>query len=98
MKDRVLYLVAYDVRDPKRLRKIHKALKGFGDPLQFSVFQCELTRMEEQMMVAEVSEIIHHHEDRVIVIDIGRRKGRGGRSIMVLGRQQIPPPAGPQVV
>ncbi|MFO0762685.1 MAG: CRISPR-associated endonuclease Cas2, partial [Byssovorax sp.] len=33
------YVVAYDVCDPKRLRQVHKTMRGFGDALQLSVFR-----------------------------------------------------------
>jgi CRISPR-associated protein Cas2 len=42
MSDRRRYIVAYDIADPKRLRATHKALTGVGDPLQESVFLCDL--------------------------------------------------------
>ena len=35
-------LVCYDIRDPKRYRKAHKLLKGYGEPVQFSIFRCRL--------------------------------------------------------
>ena len=37
------YLVCYDVCDDKRLQKIYKTMRGWGDHLQLSVFQCELS-------------------------------------------------------
>jgi len=98
MSGRNLFLVAYDVRDPKRLRQIHKKLSGFGEPVQFSIFQCELTQTEKQLMIGEVSEIIHHKEDRVLIVNMGRRKGRADRVVQVLGRQELPPPKGPVVI
>lgn len=98
MSGRSLFLVAYDVRDSKRLRKVHKKLNGFGEPVQFSIFQCELTQKEKQLMLGEISAIIHHKEDRVLIVNMGRRKGRADRIIEVLGRQAIPPPGGPVVI
>lgn len=98
MSERSLFLVAYDIREPKRLRQIHKKLKGFGSALQFSIFQCELSRMERQWMISAISEIIHHGEDRVLVVDIGRRKGRARHAIQILGRQELPPEPGPVVI
>jgi len=41
---RSVYLVCYDVADDKRLRKTYKKMRGFGDPVQYSVFRCELRR------------------------------------------------------
>ena len=35
-------LVCYDVRDPKRYRKIYKIIRGHGDRLQYSIFRCRL--------------------------------------------------------
>lgn len=29
------YLVCYDIRDPKRLRRTHKLMKAYGEPLQY---------------------------------------------------------------
>jgi len=34
-----LYLVCYDIRDDKRWRRLYKAMKGYGEWLQLSVFQ-----------------------------------------------------------
>jgi CRISPR-associated protein Cas2 len=98
MSGRNLFLVAYDVRNARRLRQIHKKLKGFGQPLQFSVFQCELTHTEKLIMIGAVTEIIHHREDRVLIVNMGRRKGRADRVIEVLGRQELPPEKGPLVI
>jgi len=98
MSGRSLFLVAYDVRNPKRLRRIHKKLKGFGEAVQFSIFQCELTYKQKQVMIAEISDLIHHKEDRVLIVNMGRRKGRADRVIQVLGRQRLPPSSGPMVV
>jgi CRISPR-associated protein Cas2 len=33
-------LVCYDICEPKRLRRVHKVMKGFGEPWQYSVFFC----------------------------------------------------------
>ncbi|HZT68334.1 MAG TPA: CRISPR-associated endonuclease Cas2, partial [Terriglobia bacterium] len=33
---RTSYLVCYDISDDKRLRKVHKVMRGFGDHLQYS--------------------------------------------------------------
>jgi len=43
---RQTYVVAYDISDPKRLRKVYKTMRGYGEHVQLSVFRCELTEME----------------------------------------------------
>ena len=40
---RTTYLVTYDICDDKRLAKVHKTMRGFGDHLQYSVFECQMT-------------------------------------------------------
>ena len=39
-----LYIVAYDISDPKRWRKVFKAMNGYGARVQLSVFQCRMSR------------------------------------------------------
>lgn len=72
---RRLYIVTYDISDPKRLRKVFKAMKGFGQHLQLSVFRCDLTRMEHFEMIASLQGIIHHGEDQILIIDLGQTEG-----------------------
>lgn len=85
------YLVAYDVSDATRLRRVHNKLLGFGDPLQYSVFQCNLSDVEKARMVEALSELIHHDEDRVLIVDIGPVEGRAAVAFEFLGvRQEVP--------
>jgi CRISPR-associated protein Cas2 len=69
---RRLYIVTYDISDPKRLRKVFKAMKGFGQHLQLSVFRCDLTQMEHFEMIAVLQGIIHHGEDQILIVDLGQ--------------------------
>ncbi|EMN95623.1 CRISPR-associated endoribonuclease Cas2-like protein, partial [Leptospira interrogans serovar Medanensis str. UT053] len=32
-------LVSYDIREPKRLRRVAKIMEGFGERIQYSVFR-----------------------------------------------------------
>ena len=40
-KPGVYFLVAYDIRCPKRLRKVHREIKSQGMAIQYSVFLCD---------------------------------------------------------
>lgn len=71
MEQQHLYLVAYDISDQKRWRRIFRLMNGYGEWLQLSVFQCRLTRVQHAEMVALLDEIIHHDLDHVIVMDMG---------------------------
>lgn len=80
------YIVSYDIADPKRLRQVHKTMLGYGEPLQYSVFCCDLTAAARTMLIADLSELIDHREDQIMLIDIGPAEGRGRQSIETVGR------------
>lgn len=69
--DEHLYLVTYDIRDDKRWRRVFKLMKGFGDWLQLSVFQCRLSRRRHAELIALLDGIIKHGDDALLVIDLG---------------------------
>lgn len=66
-----LYVVAYDIRDPKRWRRVFKAMKGRGEWLQLSIFQCRLSRRGLAELNAVLSGLIKHDEDHVVILDLG---------------------------
>jgi CRISPR-associated protein Cas2 len=69
--DEHLYIVAYDISDPKRWRAVFNLMKGYGEWLQLSVFQCRLSRKRYAELVATLDEIILNDHDHVIMVDIG---------------------------
>jgi len=69
--DQRLYIVAYDITDPKRWRRVFKVMKGYGEWVQLSVFQCRLTPRQHAELVALLDGVIHHVEDHVILLDLG---------------------------
>ena len=79
------YLVAYDVREPDRLRKTNKKMKGFGDPIQYSTFICELSAKEKILMVSALEDIIKTSEDSVMIIDLGPVGTEARKRIEYLG-------------
>jgi CRISPR-associated endoribonuclease Cas2 len=66
-----LWIVAYDVRDPRRWRRVYRAMKGRGEWLQLSVFQCRLSRRGMVELRAALAEIVKHDEDHVLFLDLG---------------------------
>jgi CRISPR-associated protein Cas2 len=69
--DEHLYIVTYDISDPKRWRSVFTLMKGYGEWVQLSVFQCRLTRRRHAELLATLDEIIHHGDDHVLMLDIG---------------------------
>ena len=69
--DEHLYIVTYDISEPKRWRVIFKIMNGYGEWVQLSVFQCRLSRKRHADLLATLDEIINPREDHVIMIDVG---------------------------
>ncbi len=88
---RQTYIVSYDICDDKRLRRVFKTLRGWGDHLQYSVFRCELTHRELVELRTELGKIIHHTEDQVLFVDVGPVSGRGSTSIAAIGKAYMAP-------
>jgi CRISPR-associated protein Cas2 len=66
------WLICYDVRDPKRLRRAAKHLEGYGERMQYSVFRCWLTHAQLQRLRWELTEMLKP-EDDVLVIPLCAR-------------------------
>lgn len=66
MTRRVQHIVAtYDIHDPKRLPKVAKIMKDYGERVLKSVFECNLTGEGFERMKDRVERIIDHMEDSV---------------------------------
>lgn len=94
------FLVCYDIADSARLRAVHTTMKAFGDPVQYSVFCCDLDRIEYVDLLHELGTVIHHGEDRVMLVDLGAVDARLDSRVEFLGRPPDLPDvgAGPQVL
>jgi CRISPR-associated protein Cas2 len=95
---RNLFLVTYDIMDPKRWQKVHKAMKGFGEPMQYSVFACELSGQQRVLMVTALEKAIQADTDRVIIVDLGPAEGKASDRVTFLGRQEELPERQPTIV
>lgn len=65
------HLVAYDIANPKRLRRICKIMEGYGDRLQYSVFVCDLSPSELVALRWDVRRVMRFEEDSVVIVDLG---------------------------
>ena len=86
---RYSYIVSYDICDDKRLRKVFQTMKNWGDHLQYSVFECQLTRSDYLKLQSELKAIIKHDEDQVLFISLGRTESRSDRVIEALGQPYV---------
>jgi CRISPR-associated protein Cas2 len=92
------FVVAYDIADPKRLREVARTMLGYGDRIQFSVFRCLMNDRQRELLISDISGIIHHTRDRVVLIDLGPAEGLSERRFRYLGRPLPPSSDAPMVI
>lgn len=92
------FVVCYDVREEKRLRKTHETMLGYGDPLQYSVFICDLSGAERRLMEDALQKVVRLPEDFVHIIDLGPVSGSGSVRIRSLGGTAPPAPKRHRVI
>jgi CRISPR-associated protein Cas2 len=83
------YLVCYDIRDPKRLRQVHRLVKGYGEAWQYSIFFCVLKPIDRVRLQTELEEQMNLHEDQALLLDLGPDEPSAREAAVVLG-QSLP--------
>jgi CRISPR-associated protein Cas2 len=61
------HLIAYDVRDPKRLRRVAKKLEAYGSRVQYSIFRCRLDRPGLEKLRWELAEIMDSADSLLVM-------------------------------
>lgn len=91
------FYVTYDICDPRRLRKVFKILKGAGEHVQLSVFCCDLSARQREVLLLDLSSAIQPTEDQVLFIDLGPTDGVAPDRVTALGQPHEPSEPGPVV-
>ena len=66
MTEMTHHIVAtYDIHDRRRLARVAKISKNFGERVLMSVFECSLTRSEFEKFKTRIDAEIDHMEDSV---------------------------------
>lgn len=90
------YLVAYDIRDPKRLREVHRVVRGFGSRLQYSVYVCDMTEAELCELRFDLRSTMATSVDSVVIVPLG--DGYDQSVIEFMGARDALPKAGPRII
>ncbi len=67
-------IIAYDIRDDRRLRVVARLLEGYGERIQYSVFRCRLSRRDLSRLRWELV-LVMKPEDSLLVIPLCERCG-----------------------
>lgn len=84
------YVIAYDISEDKRRRRIYSCLRGWGEPIQYSVFQASLSSKQLAMLRIDLHGIVHHDEDQVLIFDLGPTLGRARDAVSFVGSSFTP--------
>ena len=66
-----LFIVTYDIGDPATWRVVFKLMKGYGEWVQLSVFQCRLDAQRHAEMIMDLDTAIDHGHDHIVIFDLG---------------------------
>jgi CRISPR-associated protein Cas2 len=91
------YLVCYDIRNDKRLRRVHKLMKAYGEGWQYSVFYCTLKAIDRVRLENALREVMNQKEDQVLIVDLGANEDAAREASTFMGAG-VPEPEGGMVV
>jgi CRISPR-associated protein Cas2 len=61
----LFYIITYDIPCDKRRRKVAKLLEGYGQRVQYSVFECVLNSSKYQELQRRLTKRVNLTEDSV---------------------------------
>lgn len=79
-------VLVYDITDNKRRTRLRKTLLSFGTPVQYSVFECDLSPRQLARMEKAVRAVMQPHEDNVRYYRLCRSCAQGAE---VFGGQPL---------
>lgn len=85
MAERSLYIVAYEIANPKRLRRVLQILKEYATGGQKSVFECFIAEGERRELLGRVRGELEETEDKFLLLRLDPRS-----EIRVYGRGVAP--------
>jgi CRISPR-associated protein Cas2 len=59
------WLVCYDIKDDRRRTRVAALLDGYGDRIQFSIFEILVSPETLEILRMELQDLIHLQEDRL---------------------------------
>lgn len=79
------WIIGYDIREPRRLQRVHRVMKRWGLPIQYSVFSTELDDASVAHMLASLDERLDARTDDLRVYHVPQ-----ACRVWLLGRQGLP--------
>ncbi|MBN2208231.1 MAG: CRISPR-associated endonuclease Cas2 [Candidatus Coatesbacteria bacterium] len=83
------YLVCYDIREPRRLQRVHRVVRGYGERWQYSVFFCVLKDIDRVRLQSDLEVEMNLKEDQAVIIDMGPDE-KAARTLATAIGQSLP--------
>ncbi len=84
----MLMVVAYDIRDPRRLARVARHCEDYGGRVQYSVFEVRLNADQFDRFWDELQTLIEPREDRLVAYRVCQDCAR---KIRTSGTQTLTP-------
>jgi CRISPR-associated protein Cas2 len=94
---RRVFIVSYDISDPRRLRRVYRTMRGYGQHLQLSVFACDLSPAERVRMIAALETAVDLDEDQILIVDLGPSQAQPIHHVETVGRALVVRTRGPVI-
>ncbi len=83
------WMVAYDISDPKRLRRVARACEDYGTRKQLSVFLVRVPAKEIEKLRGRLQGLIRHGEGQVLFVPlcakcVVKMEAVGARDVVVV--------------
>ena len=62
-------LICYDIRDPRRLREVHRIVIGYGTRVQYSVYRARLDNQQVEALRWQLARVMEQ-EDSLLIVDL----------------------------
>ena len=79
------WLIAYDIADPRRLGRVHRLLKRYAIPVQYSIFVFQGNQFMLQRIMKGIAGLIAPEADDVRAYHLPERC-----EVTMLGKQSLP--------
>lgn len=67
------WLLCYDIADPKRLGRIYRYVTKVAIPVQYSVFQLQVSHPELDTIISELTELMNEKEDDIRIYPLHKK-------------------------
>ncbi|MCP4396908.1 MAG: CRISPR-associated endonuclease Cas2 [bacterium] len=61
-------VISYDIKSDRRRTKLFNLLKNYGDPIQYSVFECDLTLKQLRQLRQRMGALVEVEETDTVCI------------------------------